>query len=215
MLPEICPYTYSSGTCECYLFWKNGFLQTYQLNDIKVGDSSGLFLQALNATASVPMRDSQKEIRYTEKRRQYWQRRTHTLSLPTPLASQTHRAPGGSAITQQTIRSPLHRSIFQSKLHRSSPSHHQRTIQSSQTSLGDSHCKPVLSLDSLEPLTLSQILTGHTARTWEWKAAETMPVLSTTRLFLRASRETIIPKTLLGATDLLSLIPFYLMSRAT
>ena len=71
MLPEICPYTYSSGTCECYLFWKNGFLQTYQLNDIKVGDSSGLFLQALNATASVPMRDSQKEIRYTEKRRQY------------------------------------------------------------------------------------------------------------------------------------------------
>ena len=151
----------------------------------------------------------------TEKRRQYWQRRTHTLSLPTPLASQTHRAPGGSAITQQTIRSPLHRSIFQSKLHRSSPSHHQRTIQSSQTSLGDSHCKPVLSLDSLEPLTLSQILTRHTARTWEWKAAETMPVLSTTRLFLRASRETIIPKTLLGATDLLSLIPFYLMPRAT
>lgn len=36
MLPEICPYTYSSGTCECYLFWKNGFLQTYELNGIKV-----------------------------------------------------------------------------------------------------------------------------------------------------------------------------------
>lgn len=103
----------------------------------------------------------------TEKRRQYWQRRTHTLSLPTPLVSQTHRAPGGSAITQQTIRSPLHRSIFQSKFHGSSPSHHQRTVQSSHTSLGDSHCKPVLSLDSLEPLTLSQILTRHTAGTWQ------------------------------------------------
>ena len=36
MLPEICPYTYSSGICECYLIWKNGFLQTYELNDIKV-----------------------------------------------------------------------------------------------------------------------------------------------------------------------------------
>ena len=35
MLPEICPYTYSSGIYECYLIWKNGFLQTYELNDIK------------------------------------------------------------------------------------------------------------------------------------------------------------------------------------
>ena len=38
---------------------------------LKKGDSSGLFWQALNATASVLIRDRQKEIRYTEKRRQY------------------------------------------------------------------------------------------------------------------------------------------------
>lgn len=53
------------------LFGKMGFCKHMNSMILKKGDSSGLFWQALNATASVLIRDRQKEIRYTEKRRQY------------------------------------------------------------------------------------------------------------------------------------------------
>lgn len=158
----------------------------------------------------------------TEKRRQYWLRSTHTLSLPTPLPPPPTNVPNTSSsrwicyLTQKTAPHPDppgQRHLPKQapwKLSKSSSKNSSKSIdESGRLSLQTS---PFTGL----PGPFNPLSDTNKAHSWNlaMEGSRDSACLINHRTLYRAPCETIIPKTLLGATDLLSLIPFYLTSRA-